>query len=216
MINFLRKNSISSKYYIPDRVKDGYGANKELIIKLINKHSPKLIIFLDCGSNSHDALKFIKSKKIDSLIIDHHNTQKPYPLSNVFINPKKDTEYKNYDYLCTVFLTYLFIDLYIKKNHLKISIEEEQIYVLLATVADVMPIRGLNRILAIKVLKNFKINKNLVFNTLFTTLNIKRKLKLEDLGYLIAPIFNSAGRLDNANQIVDLLTTNSNQKNYLF
>ena len=64
VINFLRKNSISSKYYIPDRVKDGYGANKELIIKLINKHSPKLIIFLDCGSNSHDALKFIKSKKL--------------------------------------------------------------------------------------------------------------------------------------------------------
>ena len=210
MVNFLKKNKAKVTYYIPDRVKDGYGANKELIIKLLLKYNPRLIVFLDCGSNSYKALNFIKSKKIDSFIIDHHNTQEPYPLTNIFINPKKNNGYKNYEYLCTTFLVYLFIDLYIKNNQLKFSIKHEQIYVLLATVADVMPIRDLNRTLAINVLKNFKVNTNLIFETLFTYFNLKRKLKLEDLGFLIAPIFNSAGRLDNANQIVDLLTTNSN------
>ena len=91
------------------------------------------------------------------------------------------------------------------------SIKDQQIYVILGTVADVMPIRGINRFLAIKILKNFDINKNFVFENFFKILNIKRKIEIDDLGYLIAPIINSAGRLDNANQIVELFTTNSNR-----
>ncbi len=174
MVNFLTKNNLKVNYYIPDRFKDGYGASEKLLKKLLNTYEPKLIIFLDCGSTSNNAINFIKSKNISSLIIDHHNTNKPYPLSDVFINPKKDCEYRKYDYLCTVFLTYLFIDLYIKKNNLKILISKEEIFVLLATVADVMPMRGINRILALRVLKNFDINKNFIFSSLFKILNQKK------------------------------------------
>ena len=209
MVNFLKKNHAKVKYFIPDRLKDGYGASEELIRKLISSHKPELIIFLDCGSNSYNAIKFIKSKNISSLIIDHHNINKPYPSSNVIINPKKICDYNKHDYLCTVFLTYLFIDLYIKKNKQKISIKDDQIYVLIATVADVMPIRGINRFLALNVINNFDVNKNFILSNLFNLLNVKKKLELDDLAYLIAPILNSAGRLSNANQIVELFTTQS-------
>ena len=206
-----REGTYKFIYYIPYRFKDGYGVSEKLIKKLIKLYNPQFVIFLDCGSNSYQALKFVKSKNIASLIIDHHNTQKPYPISDVFINPKKKIGYEKFDYFCTVFLTYLFLDLYIKKNKLNLSIKDQQIYVILGTVADVMPIRGINRFLAIKVLKNFDVNKNFVFDNFFKILNIKRKIEIEDLGYLIAPIINSAGRLDNANQIVELFTTNSNR-----
>jgi single-stranded-DNA-specific exonuclease len=83
---------------------------------------------------------------------------------------------------------------------------------LLATVADVMPIRNINRILAINVLKNFNLNNNFVLSNLFKILKIKKKIELDDLGFIIAPIFNSAGRLDNANQIVELLVTSSKHR----
>lgn len=209
MVNFLKKNQAKVKYFIPDRLKDGYGASEKLIRKLISFHKPELIIFLDCGSSSYNAIKFINSKNISSLIIDHHNINKPYPSSDIIINPKKICDYNKYDYLCTVFLTYLFIDLYIKKNKLKISIKDNQIYVLIATVADVMPIRGINRFLALNVINNFDVNKNFILSSLFSLLNIKKKLELDDLAYLIAPILNSAGRLSNANQIVELFTTQS-------
>ena len=86
-------------------------AEKNLIKELTAKFKPQLIIFLDCGSSSFEAIDFINSKKISSLIIDHHNTQKPYPISDVFINPKKKIGYEKFDYFCTVFLTYLFLDL---------------------------------------------------------------------------------------------------------
>ena len=94
-------------YYIPDREKDGYGASKKLFKKLILK-KPKLVIMVDCGSTSVEAVQFLNEKKIKSLIIDHHEITKPYPKSNAIINPKKDDGYIEYDYLCATSLTYFF------------------------------------------------------------------------------------------------------------
>src|SRR5210317_5864 len=93
LVNFLKKKNAVVNFFIPDRFKDGYGASKDLIKKLIKQFDPDLIIFLDCGSNSYEAIEYIKTKKIESLIIDHHNTSNPNPKGNVFINPKKKGEY---------------------------------------------------------------------------------------------------------------------------
>jgi len=212
LVNFLKEKNANIDYFIPDRFKDGYGASKDLVIKLIKQFDPKLIIFLDCGSSSYDATEYINTKKIQTLIIDHHNTKYPYPVVNVFINPKKNSEYKNYDYLCTTFLTYLFIDLYIKLTNDVFSIQNNLILVLLATVSDVMPIRGINKILSKKVLSEFDIDKNFVLKNISKKLNIKKKLELYELGYKIGPVLNAAGRLSNANQIIELLTTKSSNQ----
>jgi single-stranded-DNA-specific exonuclease len=125
---------------------------------------------------------------------------------------KKKIEYSNYDYLCTTFLTYLVIDLYIKLNKEKFSIQNELIWVLLATIADVMPLRGINKVLSKKILSQFEINKNFIFKNMSRFLNIKKKLEVYELGYKIAPLINSAGRLDDANQIVELFTTESSNQ----
>ena len=212
LVNFLKEKNANIDYFIPDRFKDGYGASKNLVIKLIKQFDPKLIIFLDCGSSSYDAIEYINTKKIQTLIIDHHNTKYPYPVVNVFINPKKNSEYKNYDYLCTTFLTYLFIDLYIKLTNDAFSIQNNLILVLLATVSDVMPIRGINKILSKKVLSEFDIDKNFVLKNISKKLNIKKKLELYELGYKIGPVVNAAGRLANANQIIELFTTKSSNQ----
>ncbi len=212
MVRFLKENNANVNYYIPNRFQDGYGASINLIIRLINIYNPKSIIFLDCGSTSNDVMKYLRIKKVSSIIIDHHNLKKPFPLSDTLINPKKKNKYEKFDYLCTAFLTFFFIDTYIKINQLKISIEKELIYVTLATVADVMPIRGYNRILALNVLKNFNINQNIIFTYLCKILKLKNRLNLDNLAYLIAPIFNAPGRLDDANQIVEMLITKSSKR----
>jgi len=211
-VNFLKKINAKFNYFIPDRFKDGYGASKNLVIRLIKQFNPDLIIFLDCGSSSYEAVKYIKSKKIQTLIIDHHNTKNPYPEVDVFINPKKNVEYSNLDYLCTTFLTYLFIDLYIKLTKELFSLQNYLILVLLATVSDVMPIRGINKILSKKILSGLDIDKNFVIKSILKKLNIKKKLELYELGYKIGPVVNAAGRLSNANQIVELFTSKSSIK----
>ena len=195
-------------YYIPDREKDGYGATKKLFQKLILK-KPELIIMVDCGSTSNEAIDFLNENKIKSLIIDHHEINKPFPKANSIINPKKDTGYMEYDYLCATTLTYFFLDLLSQKIKNKIKISDYLIYVLLATVCDVMPLRKLNRLIALVVLKNFDINKNTAFNELFNLNNKKNKLNINDLGYLIGPILNSGGRLGKSSYATELLSTDN-------
>ncbi|MDC0615981.1 single-stranded-DNA-specific exonuclease RecJ [Candidatus Pelagibacter sp.] len=195
-------------YYIPDREKDGYGATKKLFQKLI-LNKPKLIIMVDCGSTSNEAIHFLNENNIKSLIIDHHEINKPFPKANAIINPKKDTGYIHYDYLCATTLVYFFLDLLSEKIKNKIKISDYLIYVLLATVCDVMPLRKLNRLIALTVLKDFDINKNIAFSELFNLNNKKNKLNINDLGYLIGPILNAGGRLGKSSYATELLSTDN-------
>ena len=195
-------------YNIPDREKDGYGATKKLFQKLI-LDKPKLIIMVDCGSTSNEAIDFLNENKIQSLIIDHHEINKPFPNANSIINPKKDNGYKEYDYLCATTLCYFFLDLLIKEIKCEINISDYLIYVLLATVCDVMPLRKLNRLIALNAIKNFDITKNLPLNTLFVLNNKKNKININDLGYLIGPILNAGGRLGKSRYATELLSSNN-------
>ena len=195
-------------YYIPDREKDGYGASKKLFQKLILK-KPKLIIMVDCGSTSNEAVNFLNDNKIKSLIIDHHEINKPYPEANAIINPKKDNGYIEYDYLCATTLVYFFLDLLTQVIKSKINMYDYLIYVLLATVCDVMPIRKLNRLIAITTLRDFDIDTNNAFNTLFKLNDKKNKININDLGYLIGPILNAGGRLGKSNYATELLSSDN-------
>ena len=195
-------------YYIPDREKDGYGATKKLFKKLILE-KPKLIIMVDCGSTSNEAIDFLNGNEIKSLIIDHHEINKPFPTANSIINPKKNNGYREYDYLCATSLSYFFLDLLIKKIKSEINISDYLIYVLLATVCDVMPLRKLNRLIALNALKNFDIKKILPLNTLFKLNEKKNKININDLGYLIGPILNAGGRLGRSQYATELLSSNN-------
>ena len=173
LIRFFESINHPYFFYIPDREIDGYGPSIELFKKLILK-KPKLIIMVDCGSTSNEPINFLNDFKIKSLIIDHHEINKPFPKANRIINPKKDNGYIEYDYLCATALVYFFLDLLLKKIKSKIKISDYSVYVLLATVCDVMPLRKLNRLIALDVLKNFDINKNIAIKELFN-LNKKKK-----------------------------------------
>jgi len=209
-VKFLESINYPFFYYIPDRERDGYGATKRLFQKLI-LDKPKLIIMVDCGSTSNEAIDFLNENKIKSLIIDHHEINKPFPNTNAIINPKKDNGYKEYDYLCATALTYFFLDLLNKEIKSKINIADYLIYVLLATVCDVMPLRRINRLIALTALKNFDITKNLPLNTLFELSEKKNKIDVNDLGYLIGPILNAGGRLGKSQYATELLSSNNHQ-----
>jgi len=197
-------------YYIPDREKDGYGASKKLFEKLIKK-KPKLVIMVDCGSTSVEAIDYLNEKKVKSLVIDHHEMTKPFPKANIIINPKKDNGYIKYDYLCATTLTYFFLDMLVKKIKCKINFRKYLIYVLLATVCDVMPLRNLNRLIAKNAFQEFNLNENYAFNEIYKLSNKKNKINIDDLGYLVGPILNSGGRLGKSNYATELLSSENHQ-----
>tara|TARA_B100000575_G_C23118288_1_gene646753 strand:- start:85 stop:1788 length:1704 start_codon:yes stop_codon:yes gene_type:complete len=197
-------------FYIPDRERDGYGPSIFVLKKLIQK-KPKLIIMVDCGSTSNDSITYLNDNKIKSLIIDHHEINKPYPKANVIINPKKNINNSSKDYYCATALTYFFLEIMIKKIKSSFNISDYLIYVLLASVCDVMPLRKINRYIALYLIKNFNIKDNAIFRTLYELCKKKNNLTIEDLGFFIGPIINSGGRLSNSKIAADLLISkNSN------
>jgi single-stranded-DNA-specific exonuclease len=194
-------------FYIPDRVNDGYGASKKLFQKLILK-KPKLVIMVDCGSTSNEAIVFLNNHNIKSIIIDHHEINKPYPTADAIINPKKELIKKEKTILCATTLTYFLIDILIKKTKSNFKLSNFLIYVLLATICDVMPLRKINKIIARNTIENFNLKDNAALNYIFEQYNLKKKLTVEDLGFLIGPIINAGGRLNYSKYGVEFLSAN--------
>jgi single-stranded-DNA-specific exonuclease len=203
---------INQKYffYIPDRVKDGYGASKKLFQKLILK-KPKLIILVDCGSTSYEAIDYLNQHNIKSIIIDHHEINKPYPKSGALINPKKIIKNKEHSFLCATALTYFFIDILLDKTKSNFKLSNFLIYVLLATICDVMPLRKINKIIAHNAIENFKLKDNAAICFIFDQCNLKKKITVDDLGFLIGPIINAGGRLNYSNFGVELLSSDNQE-----
>ena len=124
-VNLFKKLNCPYFYYIPDRIKDGYGANVKLFEKIILKDT-KLVIMVDCGSTSNEAIDFLNQKNINSIIIDHHEINKPFPKANVIINPKKIMAIKNmiiyvHQHYLIFFWKYLLKELNIKLIYKNIS-----------------------------------------------------------------------------------------------
>ena len=122
-VNFFKLLRKEVEYYIPDRFLDGYGASLKLIKRLVKK-KPKLVIMLDCGSNSFETVNYLNSKKIKSIIIDHHEIHKPYPKTKCLINPKKECDYNEFDYFCTSTLAYFFINSFFDNKILKRNLKK--------------------------------------------------------------------------------------------
>ena len=211
LLKFFKSINHPVYFYIPDRAKDGYGPNIKLFKEILKKN-PKLIILVDCGSNSNDAINFLNERKINSLIIDHHQINKPYPKANSIINPKKDNGYMEYDYFCATTLTYFFLELLSEKIKTNFIIKDYLIFVLLATVCDVMPLRYVNRLIALKTLDEFNLDKITPIKKIYEFLNKSNKITINDLGYLLGPILNAGGRLGFSSYAVKLLSSNDEKE----
>ena len=93
LVNFLNYIKNPNYYLIPNRFNDGYGPNLDLIKKNLKKNT-KIVIFVDCGSNSSKIINFFKKNNIEVLIIDHHHINNKLPSTLNIINPIKNP--KNY------------------------------------------------------------------------------------------------------------------------
>ena len=210
LIKFFKNIQHPYDFYIPDRTEDGYGVSEKLFKKLKNRLT-ELIVIVDSGSKSKKAIDYLNKINVKSVIIDHHEVIKPYPKSNVFINPKKNGN-TNHSNLCASALVYFLTD--ILKKHFKIKNHNKSDLFLtaLATICDVMPLRGLNRSIILNAFNEYNY-RNLYFVDYFLK-QIKKNNKLEydDFGYLIGPILNSGGRLNKSNLATKLIVSTKTEE----
>ena len=208
--SFFRHLNHPFKYVIPDRFKDGYGPNIRLLEQNLDKEIDN-VIFLDCGSNSHDVINHCKSKKIKTIIVDHHIINNlDIPKSDILINPSKDNQKIIDDNVCAATLTFFLVDVINKRLNSKFKLNDYFIYCLISTICDVMPLRGFNRKILTIGFRNLVV-KNKGLKKLISN-NLKKKITYQDIGFNIGPLINSSGRVSKANDVVELFLSQNDDK----
>ena len=201
----LKELGYNVKYYIPLR-DEGYGLNIEAL-NHIKSEGGTLVITVDCGISSHKEIAHANDIGIDIIVTDHHEINNGNPPAFAVINPKReDNEYK-FKYLAGVGTAFFLISALFERNNLKDELYKYLDIVAIGTVADIVPLLKENRIFVKEGLEYLRRSKWLGINMLIKKIfedYETRKFNTYDIGFIIAPIFNAAGRLEDAKRAVEL------------
>ncbi len=189
--------------YIPHRVEEGYGLNKQACMNL-KKQKAKLIITVDCGIGSHDEVKYLNSIGIDIIITDHHRIlEDRIPPAYAVINSLQKGCAYPYKGLAGVGIAYKFAQA-LTSGVMDISSHLD--LVAMGTICDVAPLTGENRILVkhgLEVLSNT--NKAGLKALMEITGIAKKKISTQHVGFILGPRINASGRMGSAEKALELL-----------
>lgn len=205
----LKELEINVKYYIPLR-DEGYGLNKDAL-NYIKEEGGNLIITVDCGISSISEVEHCNALGMDMIITDHHEINNELPPAHAIINPKREDNKNSYKYFAGVGTAFMLLLALYKKLDKKNEIYKYLDIVAIGTIADIVPLKGENRLLVKRGLELLKSSKwqglNMLMKRLFEN-PIDKKFDTYDVGFIIAPIFNAAGRLEDAKMAVELFVSN--------
>ena len=195
---WLRNFSIEPTVYIPDRESEGFGPNIDAINKLAVDHS--LIICVDCGTDSENAIRVATDRGVDVIVIDHHKAETFSESAYAVINPNRFDEKNIFPYLCAAGVVFIFLvemnSIISEKERSKINLLSYLDLVSLATVADVVPLIGLNRAFVKQGLKIFQ--NRLCLKMFGTHFNLLQNFNEETIAFQVAPRLNASGRIASA------------------
>ncbi len=220
LFEFLHYTGADISYYIPHRTKEGYGLHTKHITDYAIPNKINLIITVDCGSSSNNAVKTASSSEIDVIITDHHEISDKPPDAVAVLNPKRHDCPSGFHSLAGVGVAfYLLICLrkHLRDNHFWQNRPEPNLkslcdLVALGTVADMVPLVDENRILVKTGLEIINTGKRCGIKTLMEfsgIIRLRRTVDTEDVAFRLAPRLNAAGRIAHASTAVELMTTNN-------
>lgn len=195
------------KYYIPNRLEEGYGINEDAIRK-INNDGCDIIITVDCGITSVNEVRLANELGIDVIITDHHECQSDVPDAYAIVNPKQEDCNYPFDMLCGCGVAFKMIQALTDEEEFKTSMFDYLEVVTLATICDIVPLIDENRIIVKNGLKLMKEGKNLGLRELIKVCGIETsKIGSSHIGYSVGPRINASGRLGYSYLGVQLFTT---------
>ena len=199
---------------IPDRFNDGYGPNLRFLEEF-EQSNINLIITVDCGSNSVDLIS--KKNDLDIIIFDHHQTDQ-LDIGFANVNPNRDDDKSGLNYLAAagvVFLAIISLNRELRnRDFFKNSSSDWDLLqfvplVAMATIADVVPLRKLNRALVKQGLILYARYNNYGINSILGQKRTKSDISYQDIGYLIGPMINAGGRMGRSYLGFELLTSDT-------
>jgi len=216
LADFLRELGLSVVHYIPHRHKEGYGLNQEGLDELA-RQGITLVITIDLGTTEHEHIVYAKTKGIEIIVTDHHIVQNAelHP-ALALINPKRPDSNYPFDGLCGAGVAWKLVQALILKSRsngqsFDYAEGKEKWYldlVGMATLSDMVPLVGENRMLARYGLLVMRKNRRPGLAALLKMLRIKPGALVEDdIGFMIAPRINAASRMDSPSVAARLLAT---------
>jgi len=218
---FLDEVGASVQYYIPDRLTEGYGLKADHITKVAIRDKIDLIITVDCGIASHDAVSMAQTNHIDVIITDHHDVPTELPKALAIINPKRMDCPSGLSHLSgvgIVFYLAMALRMHLRANGFFNQGSEPNLkkycdFVALGTVADMVPMVQENRILTVSGLSVLQTTPRPGIKALAQASGIDyHHLDTEDIAFRLGPRINAAGRMDHAYQATNLLNSKTLQK----
>ncbi len=206
LARFLRHQGLDPIVYIPDRLFEGYGPNPEALRTLAGQGA-RLIVTVDCGSTSFDALAEAKALGVDVVVIDHHELGAERPPTVALVNPNRQDDLSGLGGLAAVGVTFMTV---IAVNRLlrtrgwygagrpEPDLLQWLDLVALGTVCDVVPLTGLNRAFVSKGLMTLARRANRGIAALADGARLGGPATPYHLGFLLGPRINAGGRIGDA------------------
>lgn len=219
LVSFLREIGAQAIYHVPHRIEEGYGLNVEGL-KRLQERGARLVVTVDCGISNAKEVAAANNFGLDLVVIDHHQPPDELPPAVAVVNPhRKDCGFPDKGMCAAGLAFYLVIGLRAKlreagwfKNDAAPDIRHFLDIVTLGTIADMVPLKGVNRTLIKRGLSE------LGASTRPGVIALKRVAGIADgevsagqVGFRLGPRINAAGRVDYGIKVVELLTTDSSE-----
>jgi len=203
----LLKNTLSGLgacvfHYLPHRIKEGYGLSKN-ILHICRQKDVRLLITVDCGTSSYEQIKQLRHAGIEVIVTDHHEPSGTGILAqaSAMINPKIKGSYSQYEELAGVGVVYKLCQA-LTGGYLIDDLD----LVCLGTIADVVPLRGENRIIVKFGLKALTDTVRPGLKALMEKSRIyKKKITSTFVSFILGPRINASGRMDTAETALELM-----------
>ena len=199
--------------HIPDRLFEGYGPNVAAI-QALALQGATLVVAVDCGTTSHAALLEARKLGLDVIVIDHHQADEELPSTLALVNPNRLDDLSKLGHLAAVglvFMSVVALNRELRRREFWTSERHEPDLlrlldlVALGTVADVVPLKGLNRAFVAKGLLALRQRQSPGLTALMDVARLGGPPQAWHLGFLLGPRINAGGRIGRATLGVDLL-----------
>jgi len=203
---FLKRHGLEARIYIPDRLFEGYGPNVTAIEGLV-KDGAQLIVTVDCGTTSPEPLARAAELSCDVIVIDHHQADERLPTARAVVNPNRQDDVSGLGSLCAAGVTFLVLVAvtrelrrrgFYRKGTPEPELMGELDLVALATVADVVPLTGLNRAYVTQGLQVMRLRRNIGLKALIDAAGLNEAPTPYHLGFILGPRINAGGRIGDA------------------
>jgi single-stranded-DNA-specific exonuclease len=215
LVAMLRFLGLAPRFCVPRRLEEGYGLSRDAMERVFDGQPPQLFIALDCGTNAHEPVAYLKEQGIDVIVVDHHQAKEDAVSDCLLVNPHvHDAEEAPWRNLCTAGLVFKLLHGLLRKLRKAedprvetIQLKDTLDLVALGTIADLVPLHRENRILSWYGLHHLRANGRVGIRALAEVSGIDsaREMSSADISFKLGPRINACGRLADASRPIELL-----------